>query len=169
MKLKYNRKPNHLPEYDYSQPGYYFVTICAKNMEECFGRVRKEKFIPMTTGLVVNWHWKQISQHFPNVGIDEYQVMPNHIHGIVVIDENNQSDKNETPRQMLIPRIIGSFKKYTSRQIRAEVQPDFRWQRSYYDHVIRNEESLEMIREYILSNPKNWERDHNRIDDNPFI
>ena len=146
-------------EYDYSQPGYYFITICTRNMIKCFGRVEKGKLIPSATGLVVNWHWQHIPSHYPMINLDEYQLMPNHLHGILSISKNYQPASDLPRRKMLIPRVIGSFKKFASRQIRSEINPDFHWQRSFYDHVIRNKESLEKIREYILSNPENWEHD----------
>ncbi len=163
-----NRKPNRLPEYDYSLPGYYFITICTKNMIEYLGKVRKKKFIPSVCGVVVDWHWRRIPQQFENVTIEDFQIMPNHLHGILAVNEAEHSEVINSRRQMLIPRAIATFKRNVSRQIRKEINPDFQWQRSYYDHVIRDEQSLEKIREYILSNPENWERDCNRIDDNPF-
>ncbi|MBC8402343.1 MAG: transposase [Candidatus Marinimicrobia bacterium] len=156
------RKPNRLPDYDYSQPGYYFVTICVRNYVESLGQINAGVFIPNTAGSIVDRHWRQI----PN--IDEYQVMPNHVHGILVIKANCLI-KTTRRQNMQIPKFISRFKMQTAKQIRTEIDPDFRWQRSYYDHVIRNEESLEMIREYILSNPQNWVQDRNRVDDNPFV
>ncbi|MBC8401558.1 MAG: transposase [Candidatus Marinimicrobia bacterium] len=162
-----HRKPNRLPDFDYSQPGYYFITIYTKNLVKYFGSIYHDELIPSAAGLVVDWNWRQIPRHHQHVGIEVFQIMPNHIHGIIEIDENYQP--HITRRQeMLIPQIISRFKMQTTKQIRAEITPKFQWQRSYYDHVIRNAKSLEIIREYILTNPENWERDRNRIDDNPF-
>ncbi|MBC8401317.1 MAG: transposase [Candidatus Marinimicrobia bacterium] len=162
-----HRKPNRLPDFDYSRPGFYFVTICTKNMREYFGSIYVNELIPSAAGLVVDWHWRRILRHHKHVCLDVFQVMPNHIHGIIEIDEVHRSIF--TRRQdMLIPQIISRFKMQTAKQIRAEINSEFQWQRSYYDHVIRSAESLEKIRAYILTNPENWERDHNRIDDNPF-
>jgi len=166
--MKQHCKPNRLAEYDYSQPGYYFITICTKNMLEYFGSIEKGELLPTATGLVVNWHWRHIPNHYQLVSLIEYQLMPNHLHGILAISKNYQPDPDLPRRKMLIPRVIGSFKKFATRQIRSEINPDFHWQRSFYDHVIRNKESLEKIREYIISNPDNWERAKHFIDDNPF-
>jgi len=167
--MRHHRKPNRLADYNYSLPGFYFITICTKNMENCLGTIHSGKCIPSAIGLVVNWHWQRIPQHYPHVHLDDFQLMPDHLHGIIIVNECFQSDAGIARQRMLIPRVVGSFKKFVTLQIRREITQNFKWQRSYYDHVIRNEKSLEKIREYILSNPENWEQDRHWIDDTPFL
>lgn len=162
------RKSNRLPEYDYSQPRFYFITVCTYKMTHYFGSVSDQKFTPSTNGDIVTNNWLKIPQYFPTVGHDVFQIMPNHIHGILAIDSDFVSGQILKRQDMIIPKVIREFKRFSTLEIRKNVTPAFRWQRSYYDHVIRNERSLERIREYILLNPENWERDRNRIDDNPF-
>jgi len=158
------RKPQRLAGYDYSLSGYYFVTICTKSKMEHFGTILDGKMILSSVGKVVDKIWISIPDYYENVTIDEYIVMPNHIHGIVVID-GVESGTGHFPvptnqRYGLLSKIINSFKFVVSKELRRNrMCPNFGWHRSYHDHIIRNEESLHAIRQYIQSNPLKWQLD----------
>jgi len=172
MNFRPYRRSIRLPEYDYSRFGYYYVTICTKNRELYFENNKIKQ--------IIQQHWLEIPKHFKNIELDEYVVMPNHLHGIIVINVGaiHESPANkhaiykrairelplqEDRRQMLLPKIIGRFKmnstKYINILLNQPGQP--LWQRNYYEHIIRDKQSLNRIRHYIKTNPKNWETDRN--------
>lgn len=162
MYTKRNRKLQRLPKYNYSNPGMYFVTICTKLMVHWFGECINGNMQLNEFGKIVNAYWINSTNHFENIILDEFVVMPNHIHGIVTIRESvgNRhacSLRNTvTKRQhQYLPNIIGSFKSATAKKIH-EIDILFQWQKSYHDHIIRNEAELNRIRKYIRDNPKNW-------------
>lgn len=139
-----------LKKYDYSQSGWYFVTICTKERGEVFGRVKNEVFVPNDCGLIVKKCWEEIPKHFINVFLDEYVIMPEHFHGILIIKNKhavgdadlrplrNNVTKGTHRTHMLLPKIIHGFKSSVSRNIH-NIRYELIWQRSYYEHVIRNE------------------------------
>ena len=120
------------------------------------------------SGVIANSCLGNIAEHFENCKIDKYIIMPNHIHVIIFIKDavGNRHDyslkevsKNEIRSIQKLPTIIGSFKSAVSKLIRENGNKDFKWQKSYYDRVIRNNDELTKIRKYIIDNPKNWEKD----------
>jgi REP element-mobilizing transposase RayT len=167
------RKLNRLKDYDYSKNGYYFVTVCTKNREEWFGRIDGDELRLNEFGDIAKNFWAEITGHFERVGIDEFSVMPNHVHGILIIEEDmvgnaymrsNQRNafmhslRNRT--KMLLSKIIQQYKASVTRKINSlENVFHFGWQKSFYDHVIRNDRSLDNLRQYITSNPLKWELD----------
>ena len=183
MKSKYNSQIHHrrsvrLKDYDYSQDGYYYVTICTKNFVKYFGRIKNGKMELSKIGEIVERCWNKIPQHFDNVTLDEMVVMPDHVHGIIMIDgDNGQLHNascrgliNQTPTtkwilqinpQMVLGKIIRSFKAMSCRLIRVNGLNEFQWQRNYYEHVIRNENELYIKRKYIINNPLKWHLDKN--------
>jgi REP element-mobilizing transposase RayT len=176
-----NRQSMRLQGYDYSRPGYYFITICVQNMEHLFGAVVDGKMILNDFGEVASDYWQQIDIRYPNTIIHEHVIMPNHIHGVIeivnpapflgAIHESplrkglNPELYRKHRRKMLIPKIIGWYKMNTAKQINLiRKTPGIKlWQRNYYDHIIRNEESLFHIQEYIKNNPRKWDKDRFRI------
>lgn len=172
------RKQNRLRQFNYSSSGYYFVTICTKNREEYFGNVVDGKMVLNEYGQIASQIWLNIPKYYGNVLLDEYTIMPNHVHGIIVITktQSNISDvgtihelslrkKITLRRNMLIPKIIGRFKMNTAKLInkkRGTVNRPI-WQRSFYDHIICNEYELNIVREYIRNNPRNWKEDDNNL------
>jgi len=88
---RHQRKPNRLKGYNYSSPGYYFVTFCTHGKVEWFGSIKSERMIYNKYGRLAEQIWKQIPDHYDNVSLDEYVVMPNHIHGIIVIEEHDMN------------------------------------------------------------------------------
>ena len=174
MSNQYNPKIHHresmrLKDYDYAQDGYYFVTICAENKIEYFGKIIDGKIVLNEIGKIVNQCWLEIPKHFPDVLLDEHIIMPNHIHGVIAIENNNCVVGNENFRSLRgwhgaksrsLSSIIRGFKIGVTKWC-CQNNYDFVWQKSFYDHVIRNEKSLDKIRKYIVENPLKWELDRN--------
>jgi len=183
FKNKYRIDTARLKSWDYSADGYYFITICTKNNVNYFGRVINKEMHLSELGLMAQKYWQEIPDHFFNVYLDESIIMPNHLHGIVIINKNkitndempfigfnnNHVRRDEalprlydgiSPKPGSLPVIIGSFKSITTKSIRR-FNLEFYWQARYYDNVIKDETALFNIREYIKNNPKKWESDRN--------
>ncbi len=145
------RKSPRVQGYDYSQPGFYFVTICSRDRKCVFGTVGLEYVKLSELGALVSSCWSELPTWFPSVALYEYVVMPNHFHGIVEIIESKHALKD----------IVGSFKSAVTRRARERglIEREDLWQRKYYDHVIRSERALTNIREYIRNNPIKWHLD----------
>ncbi|MCP4583982.1 MAG: transposase [candidate division Zixibacteria bacterium] len=161
------RKANRLPDYDYSTAGYYFVTINIKDKSNHFGDVIDGKMKLNGVGMIADHYWEQIPDHYTNVKLDEYVIMPNHIHGIIIISGVKRTaqcavptDNRQEKRHNRLSTVIRTYKTLTGREIRKTGKsPDFTWQRSFYDHVIRNNEALMIARQYIQDNPLKWHLD----------
>ncbi len=153
-----NRKLNRLKEYDYSTGGYYFVTICALGKEHHFGRVENEKMIKNNYGNIVEKQWLWLHQSYQYVELDYYVVMPNHFHGIIIIDTSLKTSNVKTKS---LSELIGAFKTTSSKSIHQADLKVFHWQKSFYDRIIRNEIELLKIRRYIENNPLKWEIEKN--------
>lgn len=159
-----SRKQNRLNKYDYSLSGYYYITICTQNREETFGIIENNRMIINQYGEVVKNTWLEIPKHFQNVKLDEFIIMPNHIHGIIII--NNPVGTGHAlsyNKNNDLSIIIGSFKSAATKQINQLNNGSFIWQRYFYDHIIRTTNSLKNIREYIINNPLTWGIDENNI------
>ncbi|MEM1252673.1 MAG: transposase [Cyanobacteria bacterium P01_H01_bin.21] len=154
--------------YDYASQGAYFVTICTYRRTCLFGEIIDEKMQLNQFGQIAEDCWQQIPKHFSNVDLDEFIVMPNHLHGIIIIEYSvTQKQPGTTERfgNMMQPgalsTIVRSFKSATTRQInilRAGPKSPV-WQRNYYDHIIRNAISYGRIKYYIRHNPLSWQVD----------
>lgn len=167
MSEKYHRHSIRLKEYDYSQAGGYFVTICSYHHEMIFDADKIQS--------IVKYWWNKLPEKYANIEIDQFAVMPNHVHGVIFIvgavhepPEYNgvPLKRDELPlqqkrRKMLLPAIIGYFKMNTAKHINEIRNISNRpiWQRNYYEHIIRNENELNRIREYIINNPLKWQFD----------
>ena len=189
--FKHHRRSIRLRGYDYTQAGAYFVTMVAHGRECLFGAIAEGGEMQVNeAGRVVAECWDALPEHFPNVELDAFVVMPNHVHGIVVIGEDDGDaaarrgeaffvvQKNASllhPTQPTPPRgtqsgsigaIIQNFKSISTRRINAsrDTAGAQVWQRNYYEHIIRDEKSLNAIRDYIAGNPANWASD----DENPI-
>jgi len=177
IKMK-NRKPNRLRNYNYSQNGMYFVTICIKNRFKCFGEIKSGKMVFNKLGKIAEKCYLEIPNHFPDVFLDEFVIMPNHVHVIIETGADNASVGNAEMRskiknnekidrtKMLLSKAIHGFKASVTKEINRmkDYNVEFGWQKSFYDHIIRNEISLNKIREYIQTNPQMWERDRNNME-----
>lgn len=190
---KYRTESLRLKGWDYSEDGAYFITICTKNREPAFGEIKNGKLIETEQSKICESCWLDLPNHYPNCVLDAFVIMPNHVHGVVLIDNwrggrdgNNveaihtvetihelslqtrtqiQPRTRKQRRQMMIPKIVGRFKMQVAKQINifqnTSGQPF--WQRDYYDHIVRDEDELSRIREYIWNNPANWRNDENHI------
>lgn len=165
---KQNRHSIRLSEYDYSQAGMYFVTICTQDKACLFGHVINGEMVLNEMGNIVQDEWLRIEAIWSNVKCGAFVVMPNHFHGIVVITKTvgviHESPSQMTVKQrrnMLLPKIIGRFKMQTSKQINLirYMAGQKLWQRNYYEHVIRDEDDYLRIYEHINNNPLRWELD----------
>ena len=139
------RKHPRLKNYDYSSSNYYFITICTFDKSCIFGRPDHLS----SFGKSAEYILKEIEQHFSNVRVDKYVIMPNHVHMILVLDGSDAS----------VSHIIGQYKSSVTRKIRETVPEQKIWQTSFHDHVIRNQKDYERIWLYIDSNPQNWDKD----------
>jgi REP-associated tyrosine transposase len=126
------RRSIRLPGFDYSTPGAYFITICTRDRRPMLSAVSE----------VVTACWNEIPQHFPRVTLDAFVVMPNHLHGILVLDDLGVGPSRP------ISVVIGAFKAVVSKRLRKAI-----WQRNYWEHVIRSDKALNQIRQYIEDNP----------------
>ena len=175
-KNKYRIESIRLPNYDYSSNGYYFVTICTRKKFCYFGQISKSKMQLSQVGKIAQKHWQEIPQHFVGVHIDEYVIMPNHVHGIVIIDNprrdvacyvsTDNDDVNPTmsqlsPKPGSLSAIVRSYKSSVTRWCRQNGDDDFCWQSRFYEHIIRNQTALNNIRRYIINNPAKWSEDTN--------
>jgi len=189
--MKYNpdiqlRQSTRLREYDYSTVNAYFVTLCTYNRECLFGYIEESGMISNQFGNIVHTKWNDIPVHFKNIVLDEFTIMPNHLHGIIIITDKkmdvgakhslntktfaiHQSNTNASPLQNhqkgtkpgSLSSIIQNFYSVTTRKInRIRKTPGLKlWQRNYFDRIIRNENELNKIREYIINNPLKWHLD----------
>ncbi|SEF46589.1 transposase [Nitrosomonas ureae] len=172
----HHRRSIRLQGYDYSQAGAYFITVCTHNRMPLFGEIVDGVMALNTAGQIVEKCWCAIPEHFPQVTLDGFVVMPNHVHGIITVGANNHLPLhylplpfNETPTQLnktprpLQHRTIGSmvrgFKIGVTRWFHANTNINLVWQRNYYEHIIRNEDAYLKIAEYIQTNPQRWETD----------
>lgn len=154
------RKNLRLSHYDYSQSGYYFVTICCPNMS--FGVIKDARMQLNGKGEIARDFWLEIPARYPAVAIDEFVIMPDHIHGIVVIKKVGADIVRPNPVRpepvrptscLSLSRIIQMYKGAAAKIIHEKIDPGFKWQRSFHDRIIRNERELNRLREYIRNNP----------------
>jgi REP element-mobilizing transposase RayT len=144
------RTPNRLPGHDYSCPGAYFVTINVRNRDNVFGEISNGLMVLNEWGIIAEKQWLEIPSHFNNCRLDEFIVMPDHFHGITIITAGARPLQRQ---YQLLPIIIGSYKSSVSKKIHQTGKTDFRWQRSFWDRIIRDEQELNLIRRYIIQNP----------------
>jgi len=169
----HNRHSMRLKGYDYSQMGSYFITLCAYNRECLFGDITvgagsKPAHIALNEyGEIIRNVWNDLPNHIGGIELNVFGIMPNHIHGIVTI---NRAGLEPAPtKQFGLPEIIRQLKTFSARQINARRgTPRVPvWQRNYYEHIIRNEESYGDIATYISNNPAQWEADQLYVRPNP--
>ncbi|MCB4790753.1 MAG: transposase [Elusimicrobia bacterium] len=172
-----SRKQTRLKGYDYSLEGHYFVTICSKDRKNIFGEIEvvgaglasaryKNEIRLSKLGQLIDSQWQNIKKQYYNVELDQYIIMPNHIHGIIIVD-NSVSLRADARPAPTVSDIVCSFKSKCSVEYVKYIQqnnlniPGKIWQRSFNDHIIRTANSLENIREYIMNNPVKWDEDEN--------
>jgi REP element-mobilizing transposase RayT len=179
---RHHRRSIRLPAYDYAQAGAYFVTICTQNQECVFGQVVQGEMILDGAGQMVESVWHQLPEHYPGVEVDAFAIMPNHVHGIIILVGAGPRACPDTgqpqgahpgrpqgvapTRTLSLPDVVHRFKSLTAAKYRRGVRNDGwqpftgrLWQRNYYEHVVRDEDELGRIRQYITDNPARWEQD----------
>jgi putative transposase len=146
-----------LKDYDYAQEGAYFVTICTYLREWRFGDIVESKLQLNGCGQIAAQQWVELSTHYPTIELDAFIVMPNHVHGIVVIQKRADFKSAPTP----LSEIIRGYKGLVTRRINEcrRTPGEIVWQRSYHDHIIRSESALNYIRHYVATNPERWQYD----------
>lgn len=172
-----NRRSIRLRGYDYSQEGLYFITLCCRDRICRFGKVINGEMVLNQIGEIATACWLQITEHFTNVILHEFIIMPNHVHGIIEIsvgakylsptketDISKERAKNISPQRAAgtsktIGSVVRGFKIGVTKWARTNTNIHDLWQRNYYEHIIRNEKSYHNISQYIQNNPLNWNED----------
>jgi putative transposase len=175
---QYRVESARMPQWDYRCPGAYFATICTHGMKCWLGAVRDGVMCLSDAGRIVEEEWRLTSLIRHHVRLDAFVVMPNHFHGVLVMEAGPDGRGGGTPRPETPHRgvstdggvraglqagslgsIIGQFKSVTTKRIRRGGLHDFRWQPGFYDHLVRRDDSLDEIRLYIRGNPRCWDQD----------
>jgi putative transposase len=202
-KNKYRIESARCQNWDYTSNGYYFVTICTQNREYFFGDVIAGQMQLSPIGKIVAEEWQKTAQIRSYIELDEWVIMPNHLHGIIIIKNQSPPPLVETPlvetfhrnvslshreeeetfhreeeetfhrnvstKSRLKPKslgsILGQIKTVCTKRIWKTGFDAFEWQERFYDHIIRDDQSLHNIREYIINNPLKWELDKNNPPD----
>ncbi len=161
--------------WDYRLSGSYFITICTKNRTHYLGEIKNEKMILSPLGVIADLLWHEIKNHFSIVKLDAFIVMPNHVHGIIHLNPDAKHGNNfdlqqhrpegfdpqsrfQNQGKKSISSIIGAYKSAVSYHAHR-LGFEFYWHSRFHDHIIRNEASLEHIRNYIINNPQKWADD----------
>jgi len=158
------RKKLRLEGWDYTSPEYYFITICTQHRVPLFWDVERAGLEPAPTnglGKIVEQTWLELPAHTTGIRVDKYVVMPNHFHGIIILNDNGFVGAGSKPAQTPIPEAIRQFKTFSARkinQMRGTPGTPI-WQRSYYDHIIRDKPDYLRVWNYIDTNPAKWKED----------
>ncbi|OQY05899.1 MAG: hypothetical protein B6I22_06695 [Desulfobacteraceae bacterium 4572_123] len=157
----HHRRSIRLQGYDYSRTGAYFITICTQNRECLFGEIVDGKMALNPAGVMIQTVWDEIPDHYTGIEIDEFVVMPNHVHGIIVIVAPTGNTGS-----LSLGDMVHRFKTMTTKRYADGVKqsgwrrfPGKLWQRNYWEHIVRNEMELGRIREYIHNNSTQWKYD----------
>lgn len=158
-----NRRSIRLQGYDYSQAGAYFITLCTQDRECLFGEIVHGKMRLNDAGRIVADEWVKTAEIRDEIELDEWVLMPNHFHGILVIADG-RGDRRVAPtgpQPRSVGAVMAGFKSVVTKRINGLRQtPGAKlWQRNYWEHIVRNEPELKRIREYIHNNPAQWELD----------
>ena len=174
---KHHRRSIRLKDYDYSQPGAYFVTMVTWHRECLFGEIINREIKLSRYGEIVQKWWQEIPIHFRNVETGAFAIMPDHVHGIILIGERKDTVSvskdmiyapthgvETTPRQMpTLGQIVAYFKYQSTKEMNLVANTGTVtkfWQRNYYEHIIRDETDLQNKTDYIEANPLLWEKDN---------
>lgn len=159
-----HRRSIRLKGYDYSRAGLYFITICTQNRLCLFGAIENGKMVLNDAGRLAEHCWLEIPEHYPETELHEYVIMPNHVHGIVGVQNFEPlRGVRQNQYQKIIPRSIGTiirgFKIGVTKWFRQNTTIRTVWQRNYYEHIIRDHPSYLKIAEYITTNSLTWRED----------
>lgn len=158
---RHHRHSIRLPSYDYARPGAYFVTVVTHDRQRLFGAIVDGAMRLNECGEAVRRGWLDLPQHYPGVCLDECVIMPNHVHGVIVLQDDPAAD-----RRSGLPEIVRNFKTFSARAVNARRAATGVpvWQRNYYEHVVRDGAELDRVRAYIAANPARWAVDHENPD-----
>lgn len=155
------RKPNRLKNFDYSSVNFYYVTLCAKNKKNYFGKIENSQPVLNKIGRLLNETWLDLCNIFTGIELDVSVIMPNHFHGIIIF--NSQPTYRQAGKPATLGQVVGALKSKTNVLARKTIFPNLTklelWQKTFYDRVIRNDQELLKVREYIQNNPLKWELD----------
>ena len=166
--VKRHRRSIRLKGFDYRQPGGYFITAVIKDRVCLFGEIVNGQIRLNDTGRIIQAVWNDLPSHYPDVELNAFVVMPNHVHGVIVLVDDGGVGRGAVgaglkpaPTRHGVPEIVRAFKTFSARRVNeARKTPGVPiWQRNYYEHVIRSDEVLTRIREYIANNPTQWDLD----------
>lgn len=163
----HRRRNIRLKGYDYSREGAYFVTICTSGRECLLGIIENEAMVLNELGKIVLAVWEDLPHHIAGFIHGEFVIMPNHVHGIVILDRANLPDKlraglEPAPTKWpTLSEVVRQFKTFSARRINAirDARGVPVWQRNFYEHIIRNEDDYQRIAEYVVTNPARWAED----------
>jgi putative transposase len=160
------RRSIRLKQYNYTQPGFYFITICCHKGECRFGRIKDGKMVLNEFGIIASTAWYGLPDRFHNFQSKIFQLMPNHMHAILALTE---PVLNSNVPQSSVSEIIGAYKSIVSNKCMEVYQQNGKkmgrfWQKNYFEHVIRSEEGYRNIANYIATNPLNWDGDDIAMD-----
>lgn len=159
------RKRNRKIGFDYSSNNVYFVTVCTQDMIEHFGRVENDEMVLNEFGEIVDRRIEWLEEKYPYFEIHNHVVMPNHAHILFEIN----SVKADGKKIKSVSSLMGAMKTTSSKYIHLAGNNDFKWQRSFHDHIVRNQSSYDNIYNYISENPKRWKSDiHNTQNENNY-
>jgi len=149
---EHRRRSIRLRDYDYSKEGGYFVTLCTENRELWLDIAEIKN--------VARRQWIWLTEQYRCVEVDAFVIMPNHIHGILVLCDDGEGGSRTAPmKRKSLGRLVGAFKTTSAKAIHHAGYHAFAWQRNYYERVVRDEKELARIREYIAGNPLQWASD----------
>ena len=183
----HHRRSIRLRDYDYATPGMYFLTLCTQHREPWLGEIIDGKFDPTEDGKIAIAAWQSLPQRFPNIRLDVFVAMPNHVHGILeIVDKSPRAGRemvvgagremvvgagremvvgagrgNPAPTVMGLGNVVAYFKYQTTKTINQKSGQAGRriWQRNYWERVVRHDDELTNFRNYIVTNPQCWNRD----------
>jgi putative transposase len=158
MEINYpTRKQLRLQNFDYSQAGAYFVTICSFNKKCIFGDITGDQAHLNSLGSLVTETWKELTDIYPFVSLDSWVLMPNHFHGVIWLNDDNPGES--------LSSIITTFKAVSARRARTVLNRSlYLWQKGFYERIVRNQKDLFRIRQYIKDNPAQWSLDRENPD-----
>jgi REP element-mobilizing transposase RayT len=164
---RHRRRSIRLKRHDYCEPGAYYVTICVLGRERILSRVRAGQVDVLEAGAIVEQVWQSLPAHFDHVTLDAFVVMPDHVHGIVVLSDSFKSPKKPATQRAngtqpgSLAAIVQNFKSVSARRINQARGTSGRrvWQEDYYEHIVRDADDMDRIRRYIAANPSRW-HDH---------
>jgi REP element-mobilizing transposase RayT len=148
------RKRLRLPGFDYRDEGPYFVTVCTWRKRWLLGTVQDEILHPSASGTIVQEEWSRLPSRFPGLQLDAFTLMPNHVHGILAFETDSANNPS-------LSTVVGAWKASAALRIgsMAELSAAKVWQRGFHDSIIRNQRTLDAVREYIRENPRKWMAD----------